>query len=354
MHRDSDSYIPDYHRILHVIAREKVDYIPLYEHNASIQVIEKIIGKEIGGLLDGDYSDKVEYFKQLTKFYQHLGYDCIPYSGSILPLVQNGEGLMGCAGAIISTEKDIHDFPWDNVVDAYFELYRPNFCALGESLPPGMKAIGGIGYGIFETVQDFVPFTELAYLEIDNPQVFCSLWNHVGTLFINIWTRLLHRFGDVFAVCRIGDDMGFKTSLLIKPSTFHEFVMPQYKTMVDLIHRFGKPFLLHSCGKIWDIMDELIDEVGIDAKHSNEDEIAPFETWVDRYSHRIALFGGVDMNILCLCKEYEIKEYVMETLKKCTKNGTGIAFGSGNQIADYVPPENYLAMVEAIRNWRGA
>ncbi|MDR1030283.1 MAG: hypothetical protein LBL76_05370 [Treponema sp.] len=47
----------------------------------------------------------------------------------------------------------------------------------------------------------------------------------------------------------------------------------------------GKPFLLHSCGCIFKVMDDLI-AARIDAKHSNEDAIAP-------YGRRIGNFGGL-------------------------------------------------------------
>ena len=346
------SFEPDYRRVLKVLAKEPVDFIPFYEHNVSIPVVEELTGKPIQDLLQGDMQDKLNYFQVLTDFYLSMGYDCIPFSGSILPFIQNGEGLMGRNGPMINSEYDVDSFPWHGITQSFMDTYRSSFKALEASLPPGMKVIGGIGYGIFEAVQDFVPLTHLAYLEMDEPKVFKDLWCKVGQLFCSIWDQLLKEFGDMFAVCRIGDDMGFKTSLLMKPATFHEHIKPQYVHMVKLIHAYHKPFLLHSCGSIWDIMDSLIDEVGIDAKHSNEDEIAPFETWVKRYSDRIALFGGVDLNILCLQDEKNIKAYVYDLLNVCKQYGQVIAFGSGNQIADYVPPENYLAMIQAARSWR--
>lgn len=350
----SHCYESDYRRILSVIGRRKVDYIPMYEHNISPKIIGEIVNEKIDDLLAGDYSDKVHYFKILCDFYNNHGYDCIPFACSILPLIQGGRGLIGQGQAIIKNENDLIAFPWDETVENYFQIYDETLTALQETLPKGMKAIGGVGYGLFESMQDFLPLTELAYLEIDEPIVFAKIWEYVGTLFIKIWTRLLHQYGDAFAVCRIGDDLGFKTSLLMKPETFHTYVKPQYVSIVKLIHSYGKPFLFHSCGCIWDLMESLIDEVHIDAKHSNEDEIAPFDNWVQKYGEQIALFGGVDVNILCLGSEKDIEKYVVDLLEKIAFKDTGIAIGSGNQIAEYVPPANFITMVETIRNWRKA
>jgi len=109
----------------------------------------------------------------------------------------------------------------------------------------------------------------------------------------------------------MGDDLGFKTSTLMAPDTYRKFLFPQYKRIIDLIHSSGKKFCLHSCGNIFDVMDDLI-RLGIDAKHSNEDEIAPFGEWIDRYAERIGLFGGIDVNTLCLKKPDDVFGEVLE------------------------------------------
>lgn len=97
-------------------------------------------------------------------------------------------------------------------------------------------------------------------------------------------------------------------------------------------------------------MDDLIN-CGINAKHSNEDAIAPFSRWLELYGNRIGTFGGVDMNVLCMEDETGIRAYVTEVLENAV-DYPGVAIGSGNQIADYVPPEGFLAMVETVREFR--
>ncbi|RKX98993.1 MAG: hypothetical protein DRZ90_00810 [Spirochaetes bacterium] len=99
-------------------------------------------------------------------------------------------------------------------------------------------------------------------------------------------------------------------------------------------------------------MDDLIDVVGIDAKHSNEDAIDTFDVWVERYGKRIGNFGGVEMNVLSLNTPDEVKEYVRNLLPKIEGHG-GIAIGTGNQISSYSLPESWIAMSEAVREWRG-
>jgi uroporphyrinogen decarboxylase len=303
-------------------------------------------------LLDSTYADHVEAYRRMVRCGIQLGYDCIPFERGMTELVQQNAGLMGLAPAIIENMDDLEKFPWDKKLDEYIRLFDGHFNALREALPEGMKAVGGIGNGLFETVQDFVPFQELAFLQVDEPETYELLWQRMGDLMVSIWQWMLENHADSFAVCRFGDDLGFRSSTLIQPDDIRKHVLPQYKRVVDLVHSYDKPFLLHSCGKIYDVMDELIDEVGIDAKHSNEDAIDTFDVWVDRYGDRIGNFGGIEMNIMTLNTPEEVKQYVRDLLPKIEGHG-GIAIGTGNQISDYTEPANWIAMCEAVREWRG-
>jgi len=138
---------------------------------------------------------------------------------------------------------------------------------------------------------------------------------------------------------------------LLSTEDIQNHIIPEYSKIISLVHNAGKPFLLHSCGSIFNVMPDLIETAKINAKHSNEDQIAAFPEWVKRYGDKIALFGGIDTDALCRLSPSEIREYVTDTLKRCNKSN-GIAFGSGNSIANYVPVENYLEMVKTVREYR--
>jgi len=151
----------------------------------------------------------------------------------------------------------------------------------------------------------------------------------------------------------MGDDLGFKSNTMLNADDIRIHIIPQYKRVVDLAHSYNKPFLLHSCGCIWNVMDDMIDIAKIDAKHSNEDQIAPFDVWVERYGHKIGNFGGIDTDAVCRLDRQGIREYVFNMIQKCVGH-RGFAFSTGNSIPNYVPVEGYLAMVEAVREYRGA
>jgi uroporphyrinogen decarboxylase len=219
-------------------------------------------------------------------------------------------------------------------------------------MPSDMKAIGGPGNGVFECVQDIVGYMDLCYISADDPGLYSDLFNAVGNMIFEIWQRFITQFSDVYCVCRFGDDLGFKSSTLLSAGDIHKFIIPQYKRVIKLVHSYNKPFLLHSCGKIFDVMDDLINVAIIDAKHSNEDQIAPFPVWVEKYGDRIGNFGGIDTDMVCRLDKVEMKEYIRDVINQSKGHG-GFAFGSGNSIPDYVPVEGYLNMIQIVREYRG-
>lgn len=122
---------------------------------------------------------------------------------------------------------------------------------------------------------------------------------------------MVREYSDIFVFFRMGDDLGHRTATMLEPDTIRQFILPQHKKVIDIIHAGNKKFLLHSCGNIFEVMPDIID-MGIDAKHSNEDQIAPYDTWIDNYSDKIGLFGGFDMNYL-ICIP------MMKCIRRCWK-----------------------------------
>ncbi len=146
------------------------------------------------------------------------------------------------------------------------------------------------------------------------------------------------------------DDMGFRSGTLISPADLREFVLPGHRRMAEFCHAAGRPYLLHACGNLAEIIDDLIDDVHIDAKHSFEDTIERVTEAKYTYGQRIALLGGIDMDFLCRATPAQVRQRVRETLDVCLPGG-GYCLGSGNSVANYVPLANYIAMVDEGRSY---
>ncbi|GHT60550.1 hypothetical protein FACS1894109_18340 [Spirochaetia bacterium] len=344
-------FTPDYHNIVNAALNKKSNRIPLYEHIVSPLIMEKITGKKFADLANGNFEDKKEFFRHFSGFFREAGYDTVSFeccAGQIMP----GSGALGGhQEGVIKTRKDLDAYPWASIPDFYFDANRETLRAFAETLPAGMKGIGGVGNGIFECVQDITGFQELCYIKVDDEDLYKALFAKVGEMLTAIWSRFLKEFGDAFCVGRFGDDLGFKSNTLLAAEDIKELILPQYKRIISIVHATGKPFLLHSCGCIFNVMDDII-AVGIDAKHSNEDVIAPYSKWIDDYGDRIGNFGGLDTDVLCDSNSVDVVSYTTDVFKLLQAKGQGAAIGSGNSIPDYVSPERYILMLETIRKLR--
>lgn len=131
-------------------------------------------------------------------------------------------------------------------------------------------------------MQDIVGYQDLSYISADDPELFEDLFKKVGGILIDIWTRFAKEYADLYCVMRIGDNLVYKSNALLQPDVIRKNIIPVYAEIIRQAYGVNKPFLLHSCGQIYDITDDLINAAKIDAKHSNEDQVALFTEWVDR------------------------------------------------------------------------
>jgi len=341
---------PDYHNLLDVIYNRKPKRLPLYEHIIDVPFVSKASGKEL--VPQGNSTKDFEaFYSELIGFWKDMTYDGFAYEAGICEILPGHGAIKGGIKGPIQNREDFKNYPFDDIPGIFWETYTPHLEAIQKVMPRGMKAYGGCGYGIFETSEDLVGYEYLCVMQYLDPELFADLYRKIGDLYITLWSEMIKRYDDLFVFYRMGDDLGFKTSTLLEPETIIEHIIPQYKRIIDLVHGAGKKFLLHSCGNIFSIMDELIG-VGIDAKHSNEDQIATFDKWIELYSNQIGLFGGIDVNTLCLNPYEDVFKKVLEDGLQFRSSAQGWGLGSGNSIAEYVPVDGFMAMIDAANQIR--
>ena len=343
---NKENFQPDYTNILKVLYNQRPDYLPLYEHNIDAPFISKYTGEKLE-IVSNQSSELEEYFKKVINFWKNNGYDAFSYEAAICEILPGHGAIMGGMLGPIQTSNDFNKYPFNDIPRIFWETYTPRLEAIRKVLPPGMKAYGGCGYGIFESAQDLVGYENLCLMQYLDPDLFTDLFIRIGDLFVELWSKMVREYSDIFVFHRMGDDLGYKTATMLEPDTIRKHILPQHQRVIDVVHEAGKKFLLHCCGNIFDIMPDIL-ACGIDAKHSNEDEICPFETWIEKYSDKIGLFGGIDMNCLILNPYDLVFEEVIEKGSLFRAKTKGYGLGSGNSIPDYMSIDGYNAMIDAV------
>lgn len=339
-----NAFAPDYRKTLAAAMNRRQRYIPIYEHQIAVEVMEDVLGRPFAQLIRGDDRDLDEFFRCYCGFFKKANYDTVSYECCTRDIFPGGGALTDSSHPAIKGWDDFNAYPFNELEDLYFRTFGRNFEALKRNMSAGMKAVGGVGNGVLECAEDLVGYQNLCYLRYDEPELFREIFDRVGNLLFNLWDRFLPLYGDAYCIPRMGDDMGFQSSTLLPHEDIRKYMVPHYRRIAARIHAENKPFLMHSCGNIFPVMEDLIEEVGIDAKHSNEDSIAPFPVWIDRYGERIALFGGIDTDVVCRGDEYAVRNYIEELIAKCAGR-CGWAFGTGNSIPVFISADRFLTMI---------
>ena len=343
---------PDFDRLRRVLLRQGLpDRVPFIELFADVEIIAAVLGETVI-YADGGLESREAALRQRIRFCQTLGYDYVnahPGLGFVVPagrlvaedtaaLSRGQRGWVNESEGVIATMDDFETYPWPTPESVdYSDL---EFVA--RHLPEGMQIIAATS-GIMEWVMWLMGFAPFAIALYDQPELVEAMFQRIGDLFANVYDTLaaMPAVGAVF----LGDDMGYKPGTFILPYQIRHYVFPRQKRLVDITHGHGKPFLLHACGNLAAVMDDLIDDVGIDGKHSYEDTFLPVSEAKELYGDRVAILGGVDVDFLCHGSEEEVRSYTRRVLEACMPGG-GYALGTGNSVANYIPVRNYLAMLD--------
>ena len=243
-------------------------------------------------------------------------------------------------GALITDRSSFDSYPWPDAGSGNYGLYDQ----LSTYLPDGMKLLGFSNGGVLENATDIVGFEKLCELYLMDPELCSEIFRNIGERLIQFYSIVASM--DSVGACVVNDDWGFKTQTMFPPEMMESYVFPYIRKIVEVIHSYGKPAILHSCGNVKGIMDVIIDDLKLDGKHSFEDGIYPVEEALDWWSDRIAIMGGIDVDFLARKTPEEIYRRSLRLLEKTSVTG-GYALGSGNSIPEFVPVENYLAMIRA-------
>ena len=312
---------------------------------------DRVLGK-LSGEPAADNSDRLAPFRRLIKAFDAGGYDFTTISAwrtNTLAFdkgnIHEKESRSLNSGNMITDRASFEAYTWPDPELGDYDIYHD----LHALLPDGMKLIASGNGGVLENVIDLVGFENLSMLTMIDADLTTEIFDSVGSRLLRFYEIVASV--DTIGACIVNDDWGFKNQTMFSPDMLRRWVFPWHKRIVEAIHKANKFAILHSCGQLRDVMDDIIDDLQYDAKHSFEDQITPIEEAYDLYGDRIALLGGIDMDFLARNTPKAIIDRSVAMLKKSAVRG-GYALGSGNSIPDYIPDDHYLAMISVINNYQ--
>lgn len=331
---------PDFGQFLKVMHRQGTpDHLPFYEHLASPGFIAKRTGTDF----DRMGPDDPNYWQIYVDFWLGMGYDCIPMEVPLnCPLAGGHDALSegSEARAVITGVAEFESYPWP---DESQPLEFRHFETVAKLLPEGAKIVGGVCMGPYEWVSQMMGVMGLSFALVDAPDLVDAMFARIGALIASADSQLATM--EAIGALRQGDDLGFKTATFLSPDLLRRYVFPTYKRIAAIAHEQDKPFILHSCGNLSDVYEDLIEDCRIDAKHSFEDIIMPVGEFKRLYGNRITPLGGLDVDVICRASEDDLRVYTRKHIEECFSDGYW-ALGTGNSLTDYMPVENYITVLE--------
>jgi uroporphyrinogen decarboxylase len=334
---------PNFDNLLSVFLREVPERPTMFEFFLNERLYNKL-----APLPETASESPYSKHRQVMQAYYRAGYDHV---NVLVPdfefpsLRQNNTRTISInEGGMISDRGSFEIYPWPDPEAADYIILD----ILAEELPSGMKLMPYGPCGVLENAIEIVGYETLCYLLADDPALVSEIFEQVGSRLVRYYEIVsVH---PAVGACIDNDDWGFKTQTLLSLRQMREYVFPWHKRIVEVVHSTGKPVVLHSCGHFERILDDM-DEIGIDARHSYEDNILPVEQAYERYHDRFAIIGGIDVDFVCRASPEEIYQRSKAMLERTSQRG-GFALGTGNSVPDYVPDENYFAMIRAALEMR--
>ena len=327
---------PDFQNLIKVFKRENPTRPTLFEFGLNQHIYDSLTADI--GYASGDPLLK---FKKMADAFRIAGYDfvCIGGSGFHFKTKRKFNVIAKTFSqneyVTISDWADYERYEWPEPENYDYSVLDK----IAGYLPDGMKIIICDSLGVLETVIDLAGYENLCLMLNDEPELVKQLFNQVGSRLLK-YHQICAGY-EIVGAHLFGDDWGFNTQTFISHNDMRKYVLPWHKKQVLAVHSAGKFAILHSCGNLTGVMEDVVGDLQYDAKHSFEDSIQPVEEAYKKYRDKIAILGGIDVDFLCRAPIDEIYNRSTLLLEKCR---TGYALGSGNSIPDYVPIENFLTM----------
>jgi len=170
--------------------------------------------------------------------------------------------------------------------------------------------------------------------------------------FDRYWTCL----GQYLDVVVVSDDLGTQAAPILSPELYRKRVKPYHKRLYSHIKQKSGAFLfMHSDGSIYRLIPDLI-EAGIDILNPVQASAAEMDTkkLKEEFGEVLVFWGGGrdTQRILPKGTKEEIRDEVKHRIDDLAPGG-GFVFAQVHNILPDVPPENIMAMYEAVWEFGG-
>lgn len=341
---------PDFERLRTTLLGGQADRVPMLEIGIDGGIMKALVGKDIKTLRDtAEFWARAGY-DHVTVFFSYAfcppgtepkeGRRRVRYRRSLYRADAEPEERewraekVGCATTL--AELKAHPWPRKEQVDL------SALDGLRDVLWPGQKCIAIAS--LHEWAVSIVGTETFLYAVADEPELVEYSYARVGELIVHGFAEAARR-PHVGAIW-LGDDLAYTAGMFFSPEVMRKHLFPWYRQIAEIARAHDLPMIFHSDGDIRPIIPDLV-EMGFHAIHPIEPKGMDIVDIKRTWGGRLCICGNIDLcYTLPRGTPEEVRAEVRQRIKDCGPGG-GYCLGSANSVPEYVPLENYLAMLDA-------
>lgn len=250
-----------------------------------------------------------------------------------------------------ATLDDAKKFPWPDPTNRDFDEMAQIAQRLYEETDKAI-IVRGFGAGFLEVYQWLFGYEDAFVNLVADQALVDYVMDKILEAKIAYTEALLPKVGQYCQIYFAGDDWGHQGGPALRPEMIDRFLVPRHKQHHRIVKQLAPhiKIFFHTCGSVYKVMDGLI-ETGIDILNPVQVSAADMGDTARlkrEFGDAISFWGAIDtQNVLPHGTTQQVKDEVRRRLDDLAPGG-GYVLGAVHNIQDDVPPENTMAMIEAL------
>jgi uroporphyrinogen decarboxylase len=256
------------------------------------------------------------------------------------------------------TEELIENYEWPDPDDpARYESLIENIAFVRQN--SDLAVLCKMANCVFEEGKYFRGFEQWMVDILLYPEFANAFMNKMVDINMRIYTNCIRAVGkDVDVVRLAGEDLGMQDRMLFSAEAYRDMIKPHLKRLFTHVRREldrvnpGAKLMLHTCGSVYDIIDDLID-TGVEVLDPVQPKAARMDRRLlkEKFGGKIAFHGNIDeQHVLPFGTPEEIRAEVRDAIGVLAPGG-GFWLSPSHNVQSDVSAKNLLVMLEAAKEY---